>query len=158
MLKPYPTGLRPCSAAIKTRQLYRTGVPMQPSLPKQMKAPASPKRLLVVDDEPLARDVICQLLAHAGYEVESSASAEEALRTLAVRPIDLVLTDNAMLPTTGLELAELVKARFPTLPVVMFSGNPPQGHIPCVDRVLLKPDDIRQLGEVIREVLEESGK
>ena len=51
--------------------------------------------ILVIDDEEIIRDLCRQLLEHAGYQVSSAASGEEALGRLH-EPWDIVLTDLAM--------------------------------------------------------------
>ena len=65
-------------------------------------------RVLVVDDEPLARRVLERLLvAHADVEVAGTASdGLEALAMLAEQPVDLLLADIAMPRLAGLELVE----------------------------------------------------
>ena len=57
---------------------------------------AAPPRVLVVDDEPAVRSALRVNLARAGYEVVLAGTAEEALKALAERPVDLVLTDVKM--------------------------------------------------------------
>lgn len=114
---------------------------------------SSPKHILLVDDEPVTRRAVGQLLAQVGYVVEAVESAIEALARLEAAPFDLVLTDNNMPRMAGLEMASVVKDRWPSLPIVMFSGNPPQGPVPCLDAVLLKPDDLPNLLEAVKNIL-----
>ena len=69
------------------------------------------EKILVVDDEQLTRTLLVTLLRREGYLVESARDGEEALRALAVRATDLVVTDLMMDGTDGLRLLEQVRAR-----------------------------------------------
>jgi two-component system, sensor histidine kinase and response regulator len=78
-------------------------------------APADGRRVLVVDDNDTNRRVIGELLAGAGYEIETAASAIEALGVLeraaaAGTPFQAVLTDHRMPGIDGIELARRIRA------------------------------------------------
>jgi len=83
------------------------------------------KRLLVVDDDELNRDMLGRRLLRSGYAVLQAGSGEEALAMLASQPIDLVLLDAMMPGMSGLEvLREIRKVRPASeFPVVMVSAN-----------------------------------
>jgi two-component system cell cycle sensor histidine kinase/response regulator CckA len=79
--------------------------------------------VLVVEDEPVVRDMTTQLLDRAGYEVLPVANAAEALAsTELVQPIDVLVTDVIMPNMSGIELAEEMMDRYPRLSVVLLSG------------------------------------
>jgi PAS domain S-box-containing protein len=84
-------------------------------------------RALLVEDDDAVAAMTSEMLEHLGWRVTRAASAEAALDLLAadVR-IDLVLSD-VMMPggMSGLELARALRARRPTLPVVLTSGFSP---------------------------------
>lgn len=67
-------------------------------------------RVLVVDDEADARELLRRLLAERGCEVVTAGSAEDALEVLAAEPCDVLLTDIGMPGTDGYELLRLVRA------------------------------------------------
>jgi CheY-like chemotaxis protein/HPt (histidine-containing phosphotransfer) domain-containing protein/anti-sigma regulatory factor (Ser/Thr protein kinase) len=78
-------------------------------------APADGRRVLVVDDNDTNRRVIGELLAGADYDIETAASAIEALSALqhaaeAGVPFQAVLTDHRMPGIDGLELARRIRA------------------------------------------------
>jgi PAS domain S-box-containing protein len=77
---------------------------------------------LVVDDEELVRSSTADMLDELGYETVQAGSAEDALRVLEERRIDLLVTDHLMPGMTGTELAQTVHARRPDLKVVIVSG------------------------------------
>ncbi|MDA8388012.1 MAG: sigma-54 dependent transcriptional regulator [Nitrospiraceae bacterium] len=66
--------------------------------------------ILVVDDEPLQRDILARILSDAGYEAHSSDSGEGALELAASLNPDVVLTDLKMKRMNGIELMERVKS------------------------------------------------
>jgi two-component system cell cycle response regulator len=71
----------------------------------------TPCRVLVVDDDPLVRTHISEALNAAQYQVESAATAEEALRIMDAAHCDIVLTDWQMPDMDGLELCRQVRLR-----------------------------------------------
>jgi CheY-like chemotaxis protein len=82
--------------------------------------------LLVVDDDPVFRDLEAQILSHAGYEVLQADGAAEALRLAGnTATIDLLLTDFRMPQTDGLELTQQFRAAHPETPVLLISGEQP---------------------------------
>ena len=81
--------------------------------------------ILIVDDEADIRVLIGAVLEDEGYDTRSASNSDEALNELANRLPDLVILDiwlhnSAM---DGIELLEVIKRRFPQLPVVMISGH-----------------------------------
>ncbi|MDH7568492.1 MAG: response regulator [Armatimonadota bacterium] len=69
---------------------------------------ASPKRVLVVDDEELSRQVLVDLMASFGHEVETARDGIEALAKLHL-DIDLVLLDVAMPGMDGYQVARRIR-------------------------------------------------
>jgi CheY-like chemotaxis protein len=80
--------------------------------------------VLVVDDEPLVRDVAEQILRHLGYAVVLAASGEEALRLFALRraDIDVVLLDLVLPGIDGREVLRQLRLADRSVPVLMTSG------------------------------------
>jgi CheY-like chemotaxis protein len=81
--------------------------------------------ILVVEDEPSLRELVCNILENYGYRVFQAATGETALEQWEINQgrIDLLLTD-LVLPggMNGRELAETLRARNPNLKVVFSSG------------------------------------
>ena len=77
-------------------------------------------RILVVDDEKLIRTMICELLRHAGHEVEGAPNAFRALEILGDRRFDLLLLDVMMPNMDGYELMSTIRedAAFSEVPVI----------------------------------------
>ena len=64
--------------------------------------------ILVVDDEPLQRDILKTILDGEGYETHTAASGEEALTTITKFHPDVILTDLKMEGMDGIQLIEAV--------------------------------------------------
>jgi len=80
--------------------------------------------VLVVEDEPVVRDMTTQLLTRSGYQVIAVANGAEAMTRLAglEESIDVLVTDVIMPHMSGIELAEWVMDRYPHVGVVLLSG------------------------------------
>jgi len=88
---------------------------------------------LIVDDDPMQREMICLLLEESGYEVIECESAEAAELVLERRPENLVLmmTDVQLAGNmNGAELAHVAKQRHPDLDVIVTSGKPLRHILP----------------------------
>ena len=116
--------------------------------------------LLIVEDEPSVRSLVASALRHDGYRLLIAISAEEALAVADAHdgPIDLLVTDAMMPGKSGIELANLMAARRPGIPVIIMSGyteemlTAPGLKEPIA--LLQKPFTTRELRRRIREVLD----
>jgi DNA-binding NtrC family response regulator len=81
-----------------------------------------PTFILCVDDEQLPLTLRRLVLETQGYQVLTARSAPDAVRALSQQPVDLVITDQVMPGGTGTELAQSIKKRWPSLPVILISG------------------------------------
>jgi CheY-like chemotaxis protein len=83
-----------------------------------------PLTVLVVDDHAHAREVISRLLEAEGYDVVIATNGTEAIQMLEENEdIGAVVTDVSMPDMTGVELAYHVRDHYPTLPIVIVSGD-----------------------------------
>ena len=79
--------------------------------------------ILVVDDDPLIASSTINMLEDLGHTVIEANSAKRALEILdGGQTVDLLITDHAMPEMTGIELAEVAKARWPNLPILLATG------------------------------------
>ena len=107
-----------------------------------MSLPAPITRLLVVDDDPLLREVLTQLLRSDGFNVTSSDSGDSAIMLLenGAGPFDAILTDLQMPGTGGLELAPRLREISSNAVLVGMSARPPAlGEQASFDAFLVKP-------------------
>jgi DNA-binding NtrC family response regulator len=79
-------------------------------------------RILVVDDEDIARENLEHVLRKEGYQVESVESGIKALKKLANTEYDLVLTDLKMKQVDGMEVLARTKEQYPETEVIMVTA------------------------------------
>ncbi len=79
-------------------------------------------RLLVVDDEEIARANLKHILEKEGYQVAAVTNGAEAMEQMEKASFDLVLTDLLMLEVGGMELLRQVKDGYPQTDVVIITG------------------------------------
>jgi two-component system response regulator ResD len=79
-------------------------------------------RVLVVDDEPMVREVLSRYLERDGFEVESAADGELALRAFEARRPDLVLLDLMLPRVDGFEVFRRIRERGES-PVIMITAR-----------------------------------
>ena len=110
--------------------------------------------ILVVEDEPLVREVISVYLNTDKHQVETAVNGLEGLEKFRAGTFDLVLTDRAMPQMNGDQLAAAIKKISPTKPVILLTGfgdlmlgagEQPEG----VDMVLSKPFTMNQLRDAV---------
>ena len=125
--------------------------------PARAAAPIGPLRVLVVDDEPIARDVLTEYLAGDGHHVETAANGREGFDKFKAGDFSVVITDRAMPEMGGDQLAAMVKEQAPSTPVVLLTGfgdlmnaagEKPDG----VDLVVKKPIRLSILREVLAKM------
>ena len=76
----------------------------------------------IIDDEPVIHDVLAHLLTSEGYEVEISASGEEALEKFPSRSFDVILLDLLMPGMDGIEVLRRVKKIDPLAGVIIITA------------------------------------
>ena len=79
-------------------------------------------RVLAVDDDRLVLFNTTAMLEDLGHEVVEASSADEAMAQLEKGGFDMLITDQAMPRMTGLQLLEVVRQRWPSLPVILATG------------------------------------
>lgn len=119
------------------------------------------KRVLVVDDSPLTRELLVQLLESAGYQVVQAVDGAQAMDVLARETADIVVTDLEMPQVDGLELTRRLKAHatWRALPVVIVTtrgseADRKRGMEAGADGYVTKGDLVRQdLVDVVGRLL-----
>lgn len=89
---------------------------------------SAPRKILVVDDDPIVGKSFDRVLAGKGYAVITAQDGEEALRKLETESYDAVFTDIKMPGMSGIEVAEKIRATKPWLPVVIVTGYGSQAN------------------------------
>lgn len=115
-------------------------------------------RVLLVEDEPVLRELTIDILVEAGYDVTEAGDGSSALDILqSPAPIDLLLSDIRLPGADGYELAATGCALRPELKVILMTGYAPtplprQLH-DLVHNVLQKPFAIDSLPGAIAAAL-----
>lgn len=105
--------------------------------------------VLVVEDEPLLREMIAFEFELSGFEVIDAGSAEEALQRLAeMRALDLLFTDIRLPGMDGWSLATAVRARHADAPVIYASGNAERQDLLPRSEFIQKPYRPEQIFQV----------
>jgi DNA-binding NtrC family response regulator len=108
--------------------------------------------ILLVDDEPLMRQMTAAMLSEEGHEVRTAADAKEALEILREHgSVSVVITDVNMPGMNGIELAEVLGRERPGTKVIFASGR--EDLAPALARtrhqVLMKPYSMVQLLDAV---------
>ncbi|HOX44945.1 MAG TPA: response regulator [Myxococcota bacterium] len=109
-------------------------------------------RILVVDDDPVSRELLRVMLARLGYTCELAVDGGSALRSFRAQACELVLLDRQLPDLDGLEVARQLRG----LPggqaarVILVSGDPGGERPPGVDGSLAKPFTLEELSRAVR--------
>ena len=123
-------------------------------------------RVLVVDDEAPIRTIYRRWLVRAGYDVVEAASGSEAIQALLAeaRGIKLVITDRIMPSGSGEDLIRVVKATWPTMPIVVVTGYGDDMHtsVPVLEKPVSGPTFLEAVERAIaasrRQLAEEPSR
>ncbi len=123
--------------------------------------PNSRQRVLVVDDEPTVREVVCSYLTKDGYEVAQASDGAGALSQVSNFDPDLILLDLMLPKVSGLEVLRRIR-QTSTVPVVLLTARTDEtdrilGLEFGADDYVVKPFSPRELVARVRAVLRRSG-
>jgi CheY-like chemotaxis protein len=107
-------------------------------------------KILVVEDDPLIREIAVTGLEDAGYEAIAAGCGGEALRLLqAGIAVDALLTDVRMPEVSGWVVARAYRERFPDLPVLYVTGYAEQMQPVPGGIIIWKPYRMAQVVDVL---------
>jgi PAS domain S-box-containing protein len=115
--------------------------------------------IVVVEDEPSLRRIVCEILETSGYRAHPAEHPEEALAVCAEleargESIDLLLSDVVMPGIGGRELAAQVRLRYPRVRVLLMSGYDESGGAEGGYPLIGKPFTAAALAARVRETLD----
>ena len=84
---------------------------------------ACPRRILVVDDDPIFREMMSYALSQFHIEVKTANNGAEALNMIQEEPFDVLLVDFQMPEMNGLEVATAARRLHLTLPIALVTGS-----------------------------------
>jgi CheY-like chemotaxis protein len=125
-------------------------------------APHGTETVVLVEDEPLVRELATAILQQQGYRVVTASNGDEALRIIQASPqgpVDLLITDVVMPGMSGKALAEQIAQLYPAIKILFISGYATDaitqhGQLSPGTNFLSKPFTRAALAHKAREVLD----
>jgi CheY-like chemotaxis protein len=116
-------------------------------------------RMLAVDDEPEIVDRLTNFFSRKGYEVNSAYSGEEAIEILENKGIDLVLLDLRLPGIQGIELAKIIRKKYPMTKIIIVTAYAGQNqdalNSGISDGIFNKPVVLQELYKKLLDILAE---
>jgi DNA-binding response OmpR family regulator len=121
------------------------------------------QRILVIDDEPMVREVVARYLTEAGYEVETLADGDSARHAIRDATPDLVVLDVMLPGRDGLAVLRDLRSEQQRLPVILLTARSDesdriQGLDIGADDYVAKPFSPRELVARVRSVLRRTSR
>jgi DNA-binding NtrC family response regulator len=115
--------------------------------------------VLVVDDDPVIREMVELTLTKSGFAVDTAENAEDALRLLEGKRFDVVVSDIYMREESGIDLLESVRRGRRKIPVILMTARGSVETAVIAERIgafdyLAKPFDLAQLVARVRAAVE----
>ena len=109
--------------------------------------------ILIVDDEPVLRQLLHHVLAEAGFHVIEADNGETALEVARRQSgcLDLVVADVHMPVMGGLEFARDFRPMYPRVPILFISGRPEPAVL--AEELLPKPFQAETLVDAVHRLL-----
>ncbi len=121
------------------------------------------KKILVVEDDVVALDLLEEILKKGGFAVAVSQSAEEAIAHLDQEEASLILTDLRMPGRSGMDLLRSIKKNHPDLPVIILTAFGDEHlwvealSLGAID-LIPKPFKKQEIIEVVQRTLDAIGR
>lgn len=121
------------------------------------------KRLLIVDDELLIRDLLYDHFSNCNYAITLADNGQAAMARLGEGEFDTVILDLKMPDMDGLELASVVHEKQPTAPIIIITGYPSvESAVEALRRryydYFVKPFNMKKLEKAVNAAIEEAEK
>jgi signal transduction histidine kinase len=116
-----------------------------------------PLNILVVDDQPVLCQLMCEFLQNDFHSVDTAENGHEALERFRQGNFDLVITDQIMAEMNGEQLAAEIKKLAPKVPVILVTGFAENSVAPeakeAIDFILAKPMSRASLRRALTAVM-----
>ncbi|HSQ24697.1 MAG TPA: response regulator [Pyrinomonadaceae bacterium] len=132
----------------------------QPTTTENERPAASPKCILLVEDDRSLRRYLEVTLQRSGYRVITAADGLEAMKLALSSPIDLVITDAIMPNLSGQELARFLRQnpKLGKIPIVLLTGQQNKqaatSRDESIDAFLIKPVKADELASCLTSLLQ----
>lgn len=119
--------------------------------------------MLVVEDDVQLREAIIDTLTLNNVRVSEACCGEEAEEFLKINHVDMILSDVSMEPGNGFQLLELVKNKYPAIPMVLMTAyGEVEKAVQAIQQgamdYLVKPFEVNVLLETVNQFRVQSGK
>jgi CheY-like chemotaxis protein len=117
------------------------------------------KKILVVDDEAIMRDLLTDYFEMMDYKVTSAKDGSVAWEILsggAPGEFDLVVSDINMPKMGGIELFRNIRSKFPDMPIILMTGygiEKVKQDVEKAEGFLAKPFELDVLNELVEKIL-----
>jgi len=113
-------------------------------------------QILVIDDEPLVRSLLKQVLENRGHTVTEAGNGQEGVRLFREHHFDLVVTDHGMPVMNGLDAAFRIKKQNPQVPVLLITGWQTESDVAFqkpsgIDEFIAKPFDLEKIIALVED-------
>jgi CheY-like chemotaxis protein len=116
--------------------------------------------ILVVEDDPRVRFLICEVLRREGHQVAEAGDGAEALELVRTQRVNLVITDFVMPKVNGLKFVEQLHSINPRIPVIFVTGYlsvvAGKTLLQDVSEILEKPFELDALRSAVQRFLPSS--
>ncbi|MDY0017950.1 MAG: response regulator [Candidatus Delongbacteria bacterium] len=120
---------------------------------------ADTKKILVVDDEAIMRDLLTDFFEMMDYGVMSAKDGSVAMEIISESQpgeYSLVITDINMPKMGGIELFKSVKSKYPDMPIILMTGygiEKVRQDVEKADGFLAKPFELDDLNRLVSKIL-----
>lgn len=123
----------------------------------------SSRQVLFVEDTSDTRDLVEFSLRQEGFKVVGAQTAEEGLKLARAKSFELILLDIGLPDKDGLELCREIRGFDQRTPILFYTAfaellDPAEATKAGAQGCLRKPEDTSRLGEIARQVIEDSGQ
>ncbi|WP_319797319.1 PAS domain-containing sensor histidine kinase [Nitrobacter sp.] len=136
------------------------GVPEVDQVPvNRDRISATGETVLVVEDEPVVRGIIVEMLHDQGYRTREAPDGAAGLRILQLdKPVDLLLTDIGLPGMNGRQLADQARKLRPNLKILFMTGYAEnaanaEGFLQPGMDMITKPFDLGHLSQRVRDII-----
>ena len=118
--------------------------------------------ILIVDDEPFITEILTEALSREPYVILSAGSAEDALRLLAQRQVDVIISDEKMPGMSGSEFLAVVRKEYPdTIRMILTGHGSLESAMRAINegqiyRFFTKPCNVLDLAMTIRKAIQQN--
>ena len=132
------------------------------AISSEIEEPVEPLKILCIDDEPVVRELMQDMLESDGHRVEVADGGQAGIDAFRAaregdEPFEVIITDLGMPYLGGREVIRVVKSEMPETPVILLTGwggriKDEADNLEGSEYVITKPPTVRAVRKALREV------